>query len=386
MVRPYKIVIAPDSFKGSLSAQDVAKAIQNGVDQAFPNATTVLLPLADGGEGTIDVLETVCKGQRIFCDVVDPLFDPIKAEYLLCDDGCAIIEMAKASGLTLVQPDKHDPSLTTTYGCGQLIKDALDHGATKLIITLGGSATNDGGCGALNALGVCFYDIHGQTIVPVGGNLDQIKVIDDSSFDPRLRSVPTILLADVTNPLCGPNGASCVYGPQKGADHLMIQRLDHNLDHLSKVVESKYGINFRDVSGSGAAGGLAFGLMSFCGATIQNGIDTILDLVHFDQVINDADLVITGEGKMDGSSLNNKVAIGVAKAAKRVNNSLTVIAICGCYDHHVTALNEKGIDAIFSISTGSISQEESVTNASYFLTNQAKQIARLIKSFYMAVK
>ena len=340
-----KIVIAPDSFKETLTAARVAAAIGAGVLKAVPDAIVDLCPMADGGEGTVDAMVWATGGRLLSADVFDPLGAPIRAhlgmlgrrtgtalpgevgllaamaasgEEAAGDSGVAVIEMAAASGLELIPPEMRDPTRTTTFGTGQLILAALDAGAKEIIIGIGGSATVDGGCGCAQALGVTFIGRDGQAMVCglSGGGLKDIEGIDVSGIDPRISQTRIRVACDVTNPLTGPSGAAHIYGPQKGATPEMVERLDAGLAHLADVIRRNLGVDVEPTAGSGAAGGLGGGLMAFTGATLQRGIDIVAGAVGFGKRLADADLVITGEGRLDASSANGKTAVGVAAMAK----------------------------------------------------------------------
>ncbi len=325
-----KILIAPDSFKESLEAFEVCRAIKSGFSQVFPNAEYTLLPMADGGEGTSAVLSYVLDGRWKEVVVHDPLMRPITAKYLLLPDATAVIEVAAACGLHLLTVAERNPSITSSYGVGELIKDALDEGATRIIIGLGGSATNDAGLGMLTALGMAFYDHQEEHLAQGGRQLNKLQQIDDAMFNPHLLHTLFEVACDVTNPLCGLLGASAVFGPQKGANPKQVEQLDKSLNHFATVSQQHGYENYQNISGAGAAGGLGFALMTFCGAQLQSGFDTIADAVDLAQHIANADLVITGEGKLDTQTLMGKVAGGISQLAKLSHTP--VIAICGSVD------------------------------------------------------
>ena len=371
------ITIAMDSFKGSMTAFEACKAVYDGLTIACHGLTIDQYPMADGGEGTLDVIHYHRGGTKVSKTVHDPLNRMIQSEYLVLDDGTAIIEMAKSSGLTLVEPEFRNPMVSTSYGLGELIKDALDHQCDPIILCIGGSATNDGGSGMASALGVRFMDSNGVTIEPCGGNLDQIQTIDRSGIDPRIDSTEFIVLADVTNPLCGFNGASFVYGPQKGADSTMVDILDRNINHYAQCIKDQLKVDYKDDPGSGAAGGIGYGARVFCGATIKSGIDTIMDMIGFDKTIIKSDLLILGEGQIDGSSIYNKVCVGIAKKTKSIKD-IPIIAFCGNIgsgSHHVY---DHGIDSIISIAPGPIILEQSMKNGKGLLKDSAYRLGRLI--------
>jgi len=323
-----KIVIAPDSFKESLSAFQAARAIEKGFRDVFPEAEYVLIPMADGGEGTVQSLVDATGGTVIEKRVTGPLGEPVDAFFGLLGDGkTAVIEMAAASGLHLVPNEKRNPLLTTTRGTGELIRAALDKGVEHLIIGVGGSATNDGGAGMIQALGGRLLDQKRQEIAPGGGHLSELAEIDLSSLDSRLKKVKIDVACDVDNPLTGPNGASAVFGPQKGATPEMVRQLDENLSRFADVVEQTLEKPIRHVPGAGAAGGLGAGLLAFLDAELKRGVEIVLEAVQFQERVKDASLVITGEGRIDGQTISGKTPIGVAKAAKQYG--IPVIGIAG---------------------------------------------------------
>ena len=324
-----KIVIAPDSFKESLTAKEVCLAIETGFKRVFPEATYCLIPVADGGEGTVQSLVDATQGKILHLQVTGPLSESVDAFYGLLGDGShtAVIEMAAASGLHHVPEHLRDPKLTSSYGTGELIKAALDHGATKIIIGLGGSATNDGGLGMLSALGVDFLDKDNQNIVANGAGLQHIKSINIDGLDTRLASCEILVACDVDNPLCGHHGASHVFGPQKGATPEDIQLLDDALKHYGDCIKQQFNIDVLNQAGAGAAGGMGAALMAFTNATLKPGIDLVLEAVQLNNYMDKTDLVITGEGRIDNQTIYGKTPMGVAKIAKQFN--IPVIGIAG---------------------------------------------------------
>ena len=329
-----KVVIAPDSFKESLAADRVCEAIARGVRRVCPEARIDQIPMADGGEGTVDALVAATGGSPRTSTVRGPRGEPVEAAWGVLgddggDDGSAVVEMAAASGLALLPPKRRNPELTTTYGTGQLILDALEAGARRILVGIGGSATNDGGVGAAQAVGVRFLDAQDRPL-PTGlggGGLAEVVRIDPEGRDARVGAARIQVACDVDNPLCGPRGASAVYGPQKGATPTQIDRLDRNLAYLADLIERDLGVKVRDVSGAGAAGGLGAGLIAFCGATLQPGIMLVMEAVRFAPRIADGDLVITGEGRIDRQSMMGKVIEGVGRAAKAAG--VPAIALVG---------------------------------------------------------
>ncbi|HHE8980876.1 TPA: glycerate kinase [Haemophilus influenzae] len=343
-----KFVIAPDSFKESLTALEVATAIKTGFKRVFPDADYVKLPMADGGEGTVQSLVDATQGKLIECEVTAPLGDKVKSFFGLSGDGkTAIIEMAAASGLHLVPTEKRNPLLTTSYGTGELIKLALDLGVESFILGIGGSATNDGGVGMLQALGMQCLDSQDKPIGFGGAELANIVKIDVQQLDPRLQQVHIEVACDVNNPLCGECGASAIFGPQKGATPEMVKQLDAALSHFAEIAERDCGKQIRDQAGAGAAGGMGGGLLLLPSVQLKAGIQIVLDRLHLIDYVKDADVVITGEGRIDAQSIMGKTPIGVARTAKQFNKP--VIAIAGCLREDYDVVFDQGIDAVFPI-------------------------------------
>ena len=356
-----KILIAPDKFKGSLTAKEVCEAVEEGLLQRKKEYKITSVPLADGGEGTCEILTHFFEGTMRTVEVSGPLFTPIKAEYGISKDGrTAFIEMAKASGLQLLEPKKRNPLYTTTLGTGELIKDALHEGVTKIILGVGGSATNDAGIGMASALGFEFFDAKGNPLKPVGENLNFIESIGKDKINPRLGEVEFITLCDVDNPLHGVNGAAFVYGPQKGADPQAVTVLDSGLHHFEKIVQAFFSIS-ANFPGSGAAGGLGAGSKIFLGASLTKGITYIISATDLVKKIEDSDLIITGEGKLDHQSLFGKVVIEVSSLARRFNKPL--LAICGKCELSADALQNAGIGQVISLTSDAVSAEESMARA-----------------------
>jgi glycerate 2-kinase len=369
-----KVIIAPDSFKESLSALEVANAIEKGFRDIFPEAEYVKIPMADGGEGTVQSLVDATGGRIVKTEVTGPLGDRVQAFFGVLGDGkTAVIEMAAASGLHLVPSEKRNPLVTTTRGTGELILAALDEGAEHIIIGIGGSATNDGGAGMIQALGGRLLDRHGQEIGPGGGSLSELADIDLSGLDQRLKRAKIEVACDVDNMLTGPKGASAIFGPQKGATPEMVAILDKNLQHYADVIERVLGKQVKDIPGAGAAGGLGAGLLAFLEAELKRGVEIVLETVKFHERIQDASLVITGEGRIDGQTIFGKTPIGVAKAAKRYN--IPVIAIAGSLSDDSNVVLSHGIDALYSIVPGIIPLEKALTNAEYYIAKTARNIA-----------
>ena len=372
-----KIVIAPDSFKGSLTALQVAEAIEVGLRRVFPDATIEKVPMADGGEGTVQSLVDATSGEILTTRVLDPLGNRIDAQYGVLGDGVtAVIEMAAASGLTLVPPDKRDPRVTTTYGTGELIRAALAHGCRKLIIGIGGSATNDGGAGMAQALGAKLLTTSGEQIGQGGGALSVLNSIDLSELDPRIAETETVVACDVNNPLTGKQGASHVYGPQKGANPEMIELLDANLGHFDKIVQRDLSKSVGSVPGAGAAGGLGAGLMAFLNALLKSGIEIVTEATQLSKRFMGADLVITGEGQINFQTVFGKTPVGVAKVAKTHN--LPVIAIAGSIADNSDGVYDAGIDAMIDIVPEPMPLEIAIENATTLIETAAERAGRLV--------
>jgi len=374
-----KIVVAPDSFKGSLTAVEVADAIGQGVREIFPEAKIIKIPMADGGDGTVQCLVNATGGEILKEKVVGPLGDEVWASYgILGDKKTAVIEMAEASGLTLVPEDKRNPLITTTYGTGQLIKAALDQGCRKMIIGIGGSATNDGGAGMVQALGVKLLDREGKEIGFGGGELKKINRINISNLDNRLSETEVLIASDVSNPLCGPKGAARIYGPQKGATPEIIEELDKSLVHFAEIIKRDLNKDIKDMPGAGAAGGLGAGLMAFLDAELKPGIEIMIEIVKLEQAIKDADLVITGEGKIDSQTIYGKAPIGVAKIAKKYN--IPVIAVAAIVGDDADIVHKYGINTLISVTEKPMRLDESLPNKVLLIKNSIKQSMMAIKT------
>ncbi|CAM3626139.1 glycerate kinase [Rouxiella silvae] len=373
-----KIVIAPDSFKESLSALEVAKAIESGFREIFPQAEYVKLPVADGGEGTVEAMVAATGGRVVEVEVTGPLGEPIKAFFGLSgDEKIAFIEMAAASGLESVPQARRNPLKTTSYGTGELIKSALDHGVQHCIIGIGGSATNDGGSGMVQALGAKLLSQDGREIGHGGGELIKLDKIDISGLDKRIKKCRFEVACDVTNPLTGDKGATAIFGPQKGATPEMIKQLDGYLKHYAGVIKRDLGIDVEEVPGAGAAGGMGAALYGFCNAELRQGIEIVTEALGLDALVRDATLVITGEGRIDSQSINGKVPIGVARVAKRYNKP--VIAIGGSLTKDVDVVYEHGLDAVFSVLYSVCTLDEALENAADNLRKSARNIAATIR-------
>ena len=380
-----KIVVAPDSFKGSVSALEAANAMEQGLRRVFPDAVIEKIPMADGGEGTVQSLVDATGGHLHTRRVLGPLENEVDAQFGILSDGeTAVIEMASASGLTLVEPHQRNPLRTTTYGTGQLIHAALEAGCRRLIIGIGGSATNDGGAGMAEALGVQLIDTNGKQIQRGGGNLGQLTSIDAADLHPAIADTETVVACDVNNPLTGPDGASHVYGPQKGATPEMIETLDRHLAHFDKILMQTLGKSFNDIPGAGAAGGLGAGLMAFLNAELRLGIDIMVDAVNLKERVKGAAIVFTGEGQLDFQTAFGKTPVGVAKVAKA--HGIPVIAIAGGIAEGAEAVYDAGIDAMLGIVQEPMSLENAVRDASRLITDTAEQAARLVKIGYSKLK
>lgn len=373
-----KIVIAPDSYKESLSALAVATAIEQGFCEIFPTAEYVKLPVADGGEGTVEAMVAATQGEIVHVRVTGPLGESVEGFYGRSGDKeSAFIEMAAASGLELVAPSQRNPLKTTSWGTGELIRHALDAGVNHIIIGIGGSATNDGGAGMVQALGAELLNAQGEPIGPGGEALENISRIDISGLDKRLAGCRIDVACDVTNPLTGKEGATAVFGPQKGATPEMIARLDKALEHYAQVIARDLDVDVLSLEGGGAAGGMGAALYAFCGAHLRQGIEIVTDALDLDRQVADADLVITGEGRIDSQTIHGKVPVGVAKIAKRYNKP--VIGIAGSLTADVGVVHDHGLDAVFSVLYTICTLEEALENASENVRMTARNVAAAVK-------
>ena len=371
------IIIAPDSFKGSLSAVEATEVIRQGIRAVMPEAETVGLPLADGGEGTVEALVTATHGRYLTTKVTGPLGEPVEARWgILGDDITGVIEMAAASGLPLVPPDKRNPLITTTYGTGELITAAVEAGCTKLIIGLGGSATNDGGAGMAQALGVKLLDAEGKPIERGGAALAKLEKIDVSKIDERLCRLQVKIASDVSNPLCGPQGAAAIYGPQKGATPEMVETLDQALAHYAAVIARDLNLDLKDRAGAGAAGGLGAGLMAFLNAGMHRGVTLVLEAIGFEEYLESADLVITGEGRIDSQLQFGKALAGVGALGRK--HKVPVVAIAGAVEVDPDELLDFGIRATMPIVNRPLAEAEAMACAAELVQEAAERIMRLI--------
>lgn len=366
-----KVVLAPDSFKGSLSALEVAEAMRNGILNVDPYAEIEAAPMADGGEGTCDNVIQAFDGSREYVEISGPVGKPVTAGYGIFQENKCVIEVAESSGLTLLTPEERNPLRTTTYGLGQLIKDALDKGCRTFVIGLGGSATNDGGAGMAAALGYGLLDEGGNPIPCGGGGLDRLSRITTENVDKRIFESDFLIACDVKNPLCGKNGASCIFGPQKGADDDMIKVLDKNLGHFADIIYKDLGKAIADIPGAGAAGGLGAGTVAFLNGKLAEGVTIIAELSELDRKIRGADLVFTGEGKCDSQTLNGKTPFGVASIAKK--NNVPAYIIAGIVGSGVEPLYDKGVRKIYGIKTKDMTVEYSLANAKKLITEAASR-------------
>lgn len=378
IVRQPTFVLAPDSFKESMTAKEVCEAMEKGLRQAFPDANYVHVPMADGGEGTVQALVDATGGRLCSLEVTGPLGEPVLAEYGLLGDGeTAAIEMASASGLHLVPPDRRNPLQTTTYGTGELIRACLDQGVRRIIVGLGGSATNDGGAGMAEALGARLLDAAGRPLARGGGRLGDLARIDVSALDPRLQQAHLIVACDVDNPLCGERGASRVFGPQKGATAAMAEQLDAALAHYAEVARRQLGRDVRNVPGAGAAGGLGAGLLLFTQAEMRRGVEIVLDFTGLRERVAAADVVFTGEGGIDFQTKFGKVPYDVARIAKAAGKR--VIAIAGTIGEGADALYAEGIDAIFGITPGAAALPQLLAAGPRNVQRTCENIGRLLR-------
>ena len=377
MKKDLVIVLAPDSFKESMTAKEVCEAMERGIRKANSQIRCIHVPMADGGEGTMQSLVDATGGRVYSKEVVGPLGNNVVAEYGILGNGeIGVIEMASASGIHLVDSEKRNPLITTTFGTGQLIKACLDKGVKKLLIGIGGSATNDGGAGFIQALGGRLLDKNGNDLSYGGGELAKLHTIDLSNLDERLKYVSVEVACDVNNPLCGKEGASYVFGPQKGATREMIEILDQNLSHYAEVIKEQLGKDVISKAGAGAAGGLGAGLMAFLDVKLKSGIEMVIEYANLEEKVRDADMVWTGEGSIDFQTQYGKTPLGVAMIAKKYNKP--VIALAGRVGNDIDVLYDKGIDAIFGIMRGVTSIEEALVKGPENVEKTSENIIRLL--------
>ncbi len=370
-------ILVPDSFKGTLSAIEVCNIMKSSIKKLYKDANIISVPVADGGEGTVDAFLYALGGEKKSAWVSDAFNEQkILAHYAMLKDDIAVIEMAACAGLPLVK-NRLEPDKTTTFGVGELIIDAINSGAKKIILGLGGSATNDGGCGMAAALGVKFKDEQNQEFIPTGGTLSQIYKIDMNNIYSKIKDVEFISMCDVDNPLCGKLGASAVFAPQKGADEDMVKLLDEGLAHLAKIIKRDLHIEVKDIKGAGAAGGLGAGSMAFLQSKLTKGIDVILDTIKFDELVSKADIVFTGEGKFDSQSLHGKVVMGVANRSQKYKTP--VIVVTGAIGENIQEAYNKGITAIFSINKEPMEFSKSALKSKENMILTMENILRLLK-------
>jgi glycerate kinase len=373
-----RIILIPDSFKGTMSSQEICSVMEEQIHRYYPQVEVVSIPVADGGEGSVDSFLAAVGGKKIFIPARGPFMEDIQGFYGLIDGGStAVIEMAACAGLPLVG-DRLQVDKTTTYGVGQLLLDAAKRGCKKIIVGLGGSATNDFGAGAAAAAGVRFFDQEGKDFIPLGGTLSRIAKIDKTGLPGELVSAEIITMCDIDNPLYGPQGAAFVFGPQKGADAAMVEVLDRELREASLTVIRELGTDVSALPGAGAAGGMGGGMVAFFGSRLQMGIDTVLDTVNFDRLLPGTDLVFTGEGKIDSQSLRGKVVIGVARRAKK--QGVPVIAIVGDIEDPVNGVYDEGVRAIFSTNRRAIPFREARPRSKSDLILTMDNLLRLLKN------
>lgn len=370
-------VLAPDSFKESMTAKEVCIAMEKGFKSVYPEADYIQVPMADGGEGTLQSLVDATGGEIIEKTVVGPLGTEVVAQYGLLGDGVTgVIEMASASGIQLLKESEKNPLVTTTYGTGQLIKECLDSGVKKVIIGIGGSATNDGGMGMAAALGYRFLNQEGRELSAGGGALADLATVDSSGADDRLANLELLVACDVNNPLCGSNGASAVFGPQKGATPEMVTQLDRNLNHYATIIRETTGKDIRNIPGAGAAGGLGAGLLAFTNAELKKGIEIVVDFTGLEEIIRQADYVITGEGGMDFQTKFGKTPYGVAQVAKK--HDVPVIGLAGNIGEGIEELYDEGFSAIFGIMPGVMSIESALKSGESNVARTCRNIAKLL--------
>ena len=370
-------ILVPDSFKGTLSAIEVCNIMKSSIKNLYKDANIISVPVADGGEGTVDAFLYALGGEKKSIWVSDAFNEQkILAHYAMLKDNIAVIEMAACAGLPLVK-NRLEPDKTTTFGVGELIIDAINSGAKKIILGLGGSATNDGGCGMAAALGVKFKDEQDQKFIPTGGTLSKIYKIDMNNIYPKIKDIEFISMCDVDNPLCGRLGASAVFAPQKGADEDMVKLLDEGLAHLAKIIKRDLHIEVKDIKGAGAAGGLGAGSIAFLQSKLTKGIDVILDTINFDELVSKADIVFTGEGKFDSQSLHGKVVMGVANRSQKYKTP--VIVVTGAIGENIQEAYNKGITAIFSINKEPMEFSKSALKSKENMILTMENILRLLK-------
>ena len=369
-----KVILIPDSFKGTMSSAEICAIMEKEIHAFYPNAEVFGIPVADGGEGSVDCFLTAVGGEKVHVPVKGPYFEDVEGFYGRLPDGTAVVEMAAAAGLPMVGDNKN-PGKTTTYGVGQLIGHAARSGAKRIVVGLGGSATNDGGAGAAAALGVRFLNAAGESFVPLGETLCDIASIDITGLDAALSGVEIVTMCDIDNPLCGPQGAAAVFGPQKGADVAMVRTLDTNLAHMAAMIKRDIGRDIAELPGAGAAGGMGGGMAAYFGSRLQMGIETVLDTVRFDELLEGADLVLSGEGKIDEQSLRGKVVIGVARRTKK--HGVPLVAVVGDIGDHIERAYDEGVGAVVSINRVAVPFKEAKPRAKSDLALTIETLMRL---------
>ena len=372
-----KVILIPDSFKGTMASSEICAIMKENILKHYPKCQIVSIPVADGGEGSVDAFLQAVGGEKVYKEVTGPYFgEKVKGYYGILPGNVAVLEMAAAAALPMVG-DRKDPSKTTTYGVGELLLDAARKGVSRIILGLGGSATNDAACGLASAVGVAFYDENGEKFIPVGGTLDKVAKIDLSGIDESLKQIPITTMCDIDNPFYGSEGAAAIYGPQKGADEKMVKDLDEKMKKLSEVMKKDCGVDVQAIAGSGAAGGMGGGMVAFFKSKLQMGIETVLDTVGFNSLLDGTDFVYTGEGKIDGQSLRGKVVIGVAREAKKKN--VRVIAFVGDIADNIEGAYSEGVTAIFSINRVALPYKEQKPRAKSDLALTVDNLLRFQK-------
>lgn len=372
-----KVLVAPDSFKGSLTSGQIIELVEAAGKRVLPDCQVLKMPIADGGEGTVDALVEILKGEKRQLAVKNPLLETVYAAYGIVNGDTAVIEMAQASGLPLIEMERRNPLYTSTYGTGELIRGVLEAGFRKIIIGIGGSATNDGGIGAMEALGARFLDGQGRQVKGIGESLGAIETIDLSNLMPELKAADIQVMCDVDNPLTGQRGATFVYGPQKGGTAETLERLEVGMLHYERLIRRDLGIDLSQIEGAGAAGGLGGALMAFLGAKLKSGIETILEVVDFAHILGDVDLVVTGEGRLDRQSAYGKVISGIGKAC--LKQGVPVVALVGSIGEGAEAIYDCGISGIVPIVNGPMTLAEAMEKAQQLTLEGAERLFRLIK-------
>ena len=356
-----KVILIPDSFKGTMSSGEICQILKSVIVEHYPDCEVVSIPVADGGEGSVDAFLDAVGGEKIYKEVTGPYpEEKVQGYYGILPGNIAVIEMAAAAALPMVG-DRKDPSKTTTYGVGELMLDAARKGVSKIILGLGGSATNDAACGLASACGISFYNAKGERFTPLGESMDEVVRIDTSTMDESLKKIEIVTMCDIDNPFYGPEGAPAIYGPQKGADEAMVKMLDDKMRVLAEIMKRDCGVDVQSIPGSGAAGGMGGGMAAYFKSRLQMGIETVLETVHFDELLDGTDFVYTGEGKIDGQSLRGKVVIGVSRKAKK--KGVKVIAIVGDIGDDIENAYSEGVTGIFSINRVAVPYKEAKVRA-----------------------